>query len=169
MSGRKCKCHITGEVGTTDTFIKIGRYYYKSQEIYDKEQKRVEDYKALVDYICREFMGYGDGQPFPPYLPKKLKELSYYDNEVILETFKQCHDTILYFLNTKVFANDSSKLSYMFAIVKNNIADVNTMFQHKKEQEVKARRISIEQVDLNELGTKQRGKDISSYLEDDEF
>lgn len=70
---RSCKCHITGETGTTDTFVKIGKYYYKNQEIYDAEQKQKETYKSLIDYICYEFLGYGDGQPFPTSLPKKLR------------------------------------------------------------------------------------------------
>ena len=58
---RSCKCHITGETGITDTFVKIGKYYYKSQEIYDAEQKQKETYKYLIDYNCYEFLGYGDG------------------------------------------------------------------------------------------------------------
>ena len=42
---RSCKCAITGEVGTTDTFVKIGSKYYKSQEIYDADQRKKQTYK----------------------------------------------------------------------------------------------------------------------------
>ena len=121
---RSCKCAITGEVGTTDTFVKIGSKYYKSQEIYDADQRKKQTYKELIDYICREFLGYGNGQPFPPILPKKIKELSFYSNEVILETFKECTNDIHYWLEHKQFSNEYSMISYMFTILIGNIADV---------------------------------------------
>ena len=74
---RPCKCAITGEKGTTDTFVKINGKYYKSQEIYDTNQMKKAKRKELIDFVCREFLGYGNGQPFPTSLPKKLNELSF--------------------------------------------------------------------------------------------
>lgn len=166
---RKCKCHITGEIGTTDTFVKIGNYYYKNQAVYDAEQKRKESYKKLVDYICREFLGYGNGQPFPPVLPKKIAELAYYDYEVILETFKECSQEIHYWLEHKQFSSEYGKLSYIFAIVKDKISDVNKALLRKQKQENQASTTQIECGDISSLGTKRRGKDISSFLDDDEL
>lgn len=166
---RACKCRITGEVGTTDTFVKIGKYYYKNQEIYDAEQKRRETYKTLIDYICNEFLGYGDGQPFPTSLPKKLQELSFYDYDTILETFQKCHDDICYWLEHKQFESEYGKLSYIFAIVNGKIADVNSERQHRAQQSENTKKTEIECGDLSKLGTKRRGKDISNFLNDDEL
>lgn len=166
---RKCKCFITGEVGTTDTFVKIGSHYYKNREIYEADQKRKENYKNLIDYICREFLGYGNGQPFPPVLPKKISELSYYDYEVILETFKECSQEIHYWLNNKQFQNEYGKLSYMFTIIKSKIADVNAAYLRQQQNDNQKSKTEIECSDMSSLGTKRRGKDISDFLDDDEF
>ncbi len=166
---RPCKCAITGEKGTTDTFVKINGKYYKSQEIYDADQKNKAKRKELIDYVCREFLRYGNGQPFPTSLPKKLNELSFYDDDVILETFKRCAPDIHYQMEHKQFSAEYNKVAYMFAIVKNAIADVNMEFQRKKQQENTMKSTEIECSDLSSIGTKTRGKDISSFLNDDEF
>lgn len=166
---RSCKCAITGEIGTTDTFVKIGSKYYKSQEIYDAELQRKAKRRELIDYICREFLGYGNGQPFPTSLPKKIKELEFYSDDIILETFKKCSPEINYQLEHKQFSSEYGKLSYIFAIVKNNIADVYTEVQRKQKQDEISRKTEIECDNLSNVGTKTRGKDISSFLDDDEF
>ena len=72
---RPCKCAITGEKGTTDTFVKINGKYYKSQEIYDADQKSKAKRKELIDYVCREFLRYGNGQPFPTSLPISILKI----------------------------------------------------------------------------------------------
>ncbi len=166
---RKVKCQITHEWGTSDTFVKIEDKYYKSREIYDAEQKRKEAYKTLIDYVCTEFLGYGDGQPFPTSLPKKIKELSFYDNEVILETFKKCHDEICYWLEHKQFKTEYGKISYIFAIVRDKIADVNSEKIRREQQNSHTKEVEIECDDISGIGTKKRGKDISDFLDDDEF
>lgn len=166
---RAVKCAITHEIGTTDTFIKIGSKYYKSQEIYDADQRKKEVYKQLVDYICREFLGYGNGQPFPPILPKKIKELSFYSNEIILETFKECADDIHYLLEHKQFSNEYGKISYMFTIVKGHIADVAKKEKRMAASNEQVKNNMIECGDLSSIGSKKQGKDISRFLIDDEF
>lgn len=166
---RKCKCHITGEIGTTDTFVKIGNYYYKSQAVYDADQKIKQSYKQLVEYICYEFLGYGDGQPFPSSLPKFIKKLDYYDNEVILEAFKECANDIHYWLRNKEFSGEYGKLSYMFKIVEGRIADINKRVLLRQKQERETKRVTVESEDLTELGTKKRGKDISHFLDEDDL
>ena len=165
---RKCKCAITGEIGTTDTFVKIGSKYYKNQEIYDADQKKKQSYKELIDYICREFLGYGNGQPFPPILPKKIKELSFYSNDIILETFKQCSDDIHYWIENKQFSTEYGMISYMFTIVKSHIADVAKQEKRISASNKQANNL-IECGDLSIIGSKKQGKDISRFLNDDEF
>ena len=166
---RKCKCAITGEIGTADTFVRINGRYYKSQQVYDADQKRKEQRRELIDYICREFLGYGNGQPFPTSLPIKLKELSFYDDSVILETFKQCSSDIDYQFEHKQFASEYNKISYMFAIVKGRIAEINAELIRKQKQESFHKPISIECNDISSVGTRIQGKDISGFLDDDEL
>lgn len=166
---RKCKCHITGEIGTTDTFVKIGNYYYKNQTVYDADQKEKQSYKRLVEYISYEFLGYGDGQPFPSSLPKLLKRFEYYDNDVILEAFKECAKDIHYWLDNKQFTSEYGKLSYMFKIVEGSIADINKRVLLRQKQERETKRVTVESDDLSSIGTKKRGKDISHFLDDDDL
>ncbi len=161
---RKVKCQITGEFGTSDEFVKINGHYYKSQAVYDAAQRKKESYKTLVDYICREFLGYGNGQPFPPSLPKKLKELEFYDSEVILETFKQCASEIHYWLERKQFQNEYGKIAYMFTIVKGRIADVYESYLWNQQQQRLAHTI-LETDELFALGTREQGKNISRFLD----
>lgn len=166
---RKVKCCITQEIGTNDTFIKIGTKYYKNQAVYDADLQRRTKRKELIDYICKEFLGYGNGQPFPTSIPKKIKELSFYDDDIILETFKRYASNIHYQFEHKQFSGEYGKVSYIFAIIKNNIADVNAEIQRKKKQDKRTTKDKIECGDLSSIGTKDRGKDISSFLDEDEF
>lgn len=166
---RRCKCAITGEIGDTDTFVKIGNRYYKSREIYDKVQREKESYKNLVDYICTEFLGYGDGQPFPPILPKKLKELSDYSNNVIMEAFRKSSDNIRYALDHKTFSGEYGKIAYIFAIVKNRISEVAAEEARLQKQMEHVKQIRLECSETGISGTKAKGKNISSFLEDDDM
>ena len=169
--GRKVKCHITGAWGTSDTFVKIGNHYYKNQYVYDEDHRLKEERKQLIDYICKKFLHYADGQPFHTSLPKKLNELSFYDNTVILETFKTCESDILYWLEHKNFTNDYGKIAYMFAIIGNNIADVNRKYINEQkiaalqQSQIRSFELSDEHKIVN-IGTKQKAKDISDFLED---
>lgn len=167
---RKCKCVVTGEYGTVDTFVKIDNQYYKSQEIYEEDRHKKETYRELIDYICREFLGYYAGQPFIPALPRRLKELDFYDYDVILETFKHKTKEIRYALDTKQFATDVSKLNYIFAIVKNSIGDVYKYIKVTEKQEKHHTLPQVEMdIEINNIGAKVVGKNISNWLEADEL
>lgn len=166
---RICKCAITGEKGTTDTFIKIKGRYYKSQEIYDAEQRRKALHKELVDYVVREFLGYEKGQPFPTALTKRIKENSFYGDAIILETFKRCVPSIHYALENKQFQSQNSKISYIWAIVDNKLADVYEEFKRINKQENSTKSMIIESTDLSNVGTKGPQKNICQFLDEDDF
>lgn len=169
---RKVKCKITGEVGTNETFVKIGNYYYKSQYVYDEYHREKEERKQLIDYVCRTFLGYSEGQPFPTVLTKKLNELSFYDNAVILETFKLCEKEILYWLDRKDFSGDYGKVSYIFAIINNKIADVNRSYIKKEAAQNKEPR-DIDFIDYDNPNlsstSKSGGNSLLGFLEGDEL
>ena len=165
---RTVKCHITGETGTTDTFIKIGRFYYKSQAVYDQYRHEIDTRNAIVTRIANEFLGYQAGQKFPAYIQKKLNELNYYSYDVILKTIDKMSDKIMYYMNNKEFKNESGKISYIFAIISNNINDVNKEYQWKKKNEEHEHHTEI--VDIpEEIPTLSKVKDISSWLDGDDM
>jgi hypothetical protein len=163
---RKVKCSITKEEGTNETFYKVNDKYYKSQEIYENDKLQKQLYKEIIDYVCNDFLNYKQGQIFPTSLTKKLKELSFYDNEVILKTLKTKSKEIDYWLQNKTFDSDYGKVSYIFAIVKNSINDIYKQWKHEKD--IIKREITIDTsvtVDEIPISHKQKGS-ILEFLEE---
>jgi len=167
---RKVKCQVTQEYGMSDEFIKIDNKYYKSQQVYDQYKKNTEDYKLLINLICNDFLNYQKGQVFPTMLTKKIKELEFYPNEVIIKTVEKNYETLKYWMDNKEFSNDTGKISYLFAIIKGNINDIYKEWKRNNltEQYEKKSIIDTEE-NIETLNTTQKGKDISNWLEDDEL
>ncbi len=123
--GRRVKCRVTGEYGDSDVFIKRGSYYFKSLEVYEQYEKDVRCKDKAVDIIAKDLLGYKEGQPYPSLLFKLYKQLNFYSNEVILKTIQEKYETLKFYAENKSFANDNGKLFYLFAIIKNHIAEVD--------------------------------------------
>ena len=134
---RQCKCQVTGEKGTTDIFYKADNgKYYKSKEVYDIWNKENEDRKNVIERFAVDFLDYKPGQVFPTVLTKKLKELEFYGYDVINRTIDKAYNSIQYAIQHKEFKNDVGKISYIFAIIKNNINDVyKQVVQEEKRSE----------------------------------
>ena len=166
---RKVKCFITKEEGTSDIFIKIDNKYYKSQEIYDESQKAKESFKKLIKYIGEELLGYETGQVYPSLVFKKLTEYKFYDNEVILKTFKLKEKDILYQINQdNKFKNDNGKVFYMFAIVKNAINDVHKEWLKEQKQITLNNKQDMKPIEILE-SVKHDNKNIKNWLGDDDL
>ena len=166
---RKVKCQITGEYGTSDVFYKADNgKYYKSKELYDVWNKENEDRKHVIERFAIEFLDYVPGQVFPTILTKKLKELEFYGYDVINKTIDKSYDSIQYALRNKDFRNDVGKISYIFAIIKNNINDVyKQVVKGEKEQK---REYDIDtSVDIDNIQTTHTEKNITKWLEDDDW
>ena len=134
---RRVRCQITKEYGTSDTFVKIGTKYYKSQEIYDKHHAEQKLQTQIVETIAYDFLGYEKGQEIPTVMFRKLKELDFYSKEVIIETLSEISDAVHYWMENKQFDSDFGRISYIFAIIKNKINDVYKVHKHKKEGRTK--------------------------------
>lgn len=171
LLARQVKCCITGEYGLSDVFIKVGNKYYKSQEVYDNDRKDKDLWNEIVRYICEDLLGYQTGQVFPSLIPRKLAEYKFYNREVILKTFQLKSSDILYQINQDgKFDNEQSKIFYMFAIVKNSINDVYKQWKRDNKQAInKDKEDYIGTNDIENLGTSKSGKDLSTWLEDDEL
>lgn len=168
--GRRVRCAITKEYGNSDEFIKIGNKYYKSQEVYDIDHKQKSLWNGIIRFICEDLLGYQKGQVYPTLINRKLKELDFYDREVILKTFQLKKDDILYQLNQDgKFKDDNGRIFYMFAIINNCINDVNKEF---KRSQIKPRKDTLKVDDLNILENtiaNHNIRDISTWLEEDEL
>ena len=168
---RKVRCAVTREYGTSDTFIKIGNKYYKSQQIYDEYEKEKVYRQKILDMISFDFLDYSPGQTFPTLIVKQLKQLDFYSKEVIYQTFLKCYDNIMYYLKNKDFKDDCAKIRYIFAIIKNNINDVykECLREEKiidKQEEQTTNFDVVDEQSMMNIGSKIKAKDISDFLED---
>lgn len=166
---RRCKCQVTEEEGTTDVFYKAENgKYYKSKEVYEVWNKENEDRKKVIEKFAVDFLDYKPGQVFPTVLMKKLKELEFYGYDVINQTIDKTYNSILYAIQHKEFKNDVGKISYIFAIIKNNINDVyrQTVQDEKKKENL----YEIDNsVDIDNIQTNHKEKNIKKWLEDDDW
>lgn len=161
-------------MGLSDTFIKIEGKYYKNQQVYEIWHEECENRKRTINVIACDFLDYNTGQVFPTVLTKKLKELEFYGYDVIMETIEKCRSSIEYSIKTKSFKNDMNKISYIMAIIKNNINDVykehlRTEKVMEKQQEQATNFEAVNEDTIMNIGSKQKAKDISDFLEGDEL
>ena len=72
-------------------------------------------------------------------------------------------------MNNKDFKSESGKISYIFAILSNNINDINKQFKHNKkvEKEHKTEIMTLSEKDMSRPSTK--GRDISDWLDEEDL
>ena len=166
---RKVKCQITKEEGTSDVFYKAPNgKYYKSQKLYETWLKEKIDREEFLDMFATDFLGYKKGQVFPTVLCKRLKELEFYGYDVINQTVKKCKSSIEYALTHKDFASENGKISYIFAIIKNNINDVYKQIVEEEKKPIVEHYID-ETVDIDNIQTTHKEKNIKKWLEEDDW
>ena len=92
--------------------------------------------------------------------------MTVYNVEVIIETFRQSRDNINYWLSLdNKFKNESAKINYMMAIIKNNINDVDKQWRREQKRKQQEDKVSV---DIDMMGVKFENKvannDISQFL-----
>lgn len=170
--GRKVRCFETGEYGTSLTFYKApDGHYYKDEQTYLRHDHKSKTHRKLIDELS-EYMGYIPGMVFPTCITQSLKELSFYGEDVILETLERNRDSVEYAMRTKNFNGDRQRALYLMAIIKNHINDVYKEFKKAKEsstqmqEETLIPEVSTEE-EMQNIGCMTKGKDISNFLDFD--
>lgn len=168
---RPVKCCVTGEYGDKKIFFKAGKKYYKTEALYKEERRKKQARHDLIDYVCKTFLGYEDGQPFSTFLPRKLQELKFYDDELILQVFQEQAQIIKQRFDVMQFENELGKISYMVGIVRNALPEAKQRVRRKEKQDL--------QMNCNEAaeiiestaviaGTR-TAKDLSRWLEEEDL
>ncbi len=117
-----------------------------------------QDWNNLYEYVKTEILHYDRGQALSKMTILKLKGLAEgkciankntekkadYTYEIILYTFKICKSKIDYALQTKSFENETNKISYIMAIVNNNINDVYNRITNAKKSQVKTENVNLD-------------------------
>lgn len=126
-------------------------------------------YKEVVDLISED-LGYQKGDKFNTFIVKKLKTLrENYADEVIADVVKNEGWKI----RGKHFDKQYNKISYYFAIIKNNISYYNKKYNEKKSfnEKIKLQNENnfIEEDIFSNSSNKENSgnkRDITSILED---
>lgn len=166
---RKVRCMITGEYGTSDTFVNHDGRYFKNESVYEEYKFQSEYWVKIIEKFCFEYLGYEKGQPFPTILPKRIKQLDFYDNETIYRTMLACDNDIHYAIENKNFDTDYAKIGYIMAILTNRIAKVWKVVMRERNEAKKAYQPipSSCYASLAEIqNPKQTVKDISRFVEE---
>ena len=124
-----------------------------------------------IDIISRKYLGYKESKDFNSYLAAKLDKMSYdYSYEVILSTILECKNPMEYAVTHKKFKNDIGKISYLCAIISNNLKDTLKMKQKKElMQEGLEKRDETDYTLLNKekITMPTQRKDFSIFLDED--
>ena len=107
----------------------------------------------------------------PTIVFRRLKELEFYSDEIIQQTFDENAGTIQWAMQNKTFDDDAGKAGYLMGIVRNKIAAV---YRHEKDKQEKSRKEKTvsdldTMVDLENVRTIHKGKDVSSLLGGDDL
>ena len=143
--------------------------YYKSEEVYYRHMREERSRKKLIDFIVFEVLNYKRKQNIPSLLFKRIKELNKkYSYRVIYETFVQNRKNISYWLNLEnKFKNETGKINYMMAIIKNNIEKIDQLWSKRQKSQIK-NQAKVDTSTINETTTieKEIDKGISDFLDD---
>ena len=95
-----------------------------------------EEYrKECIDIMCNRYFDYNKTKHFNPILVSRIQNLNKY------APYKIIYNTIVYqqksldYAYYKTFSSEFQKISYMIAIIKNNLSKVYKDMQKKEEQQ----------------------------------
>ena len=153
MKKRKCKCLYCGKEMTTDIAYRIEskkRYCCNEEEHFMaemmKEQLRVEKEKCYI--ALKDAMGIRQDAILNTLAIKEISAIiKSYSYPCLTRTIKENSDSISWACEHKDFSNDSSKIKYVFAIIRNNIEKT---YQKMKKEEVQKQKEEAEIKRMNE-------------------
>lgn len=167
---RHVKCYITGEQGTSDTFVKHDNHYYKSEKIYQDHIKEMDYRNKIIDIIVYDYLGFSKDIPFPTIINKRLNEIKHFGYETIYRTIQSEDTVIRRAIAEKQFDSAYLEMMYILAIIKNNIFKTWKIVLAEKREERKQEE-PITNTKLQDIqnvkNPKQKVKDISKYLEEE--
>ena len=133
-----------------------------------EERKRQNELKnKCIDFLI-DVMGYKPKMKLPTLTFKKIEEYREpYGFDVLLDTLRKEEQTIRWSLANKDLKSETAKILYIFGIIQNSAGGV-WRNKVKKQREM---RINEEEIDLGDLeinNGKQKVRDISAYVEEDD-
>lgn len=127
-----------------------------------------ESREKLLSYVSVNILSYDGSMFLPPSFLKRIKDMSeIYPYEVILQTFKDNEDTLLYWVNQDgKFKNENNRLSYMMAIIQNKINDTYLKWkvQERRNKDDNTPNVEFELMDLDMKSPTKSNSGIGDFL-----
>lgn len=95
--------------------------------------------KKCIDFLAINYFDYNKTKKFNPLLVKRLQTLSILSSyEVIYFTMQEVKPNIDYAMQSKKFENENQKISYILAIIRNNLDTYNIILTNQKSKNEKS-------------------------------
>lgn len=139
------------KIDRKDAYKAPNGFYYSSEEAYQTTIQREQQRKQCIDKMY-DYMGYQSFMKIPTIFYKKLKDWEGYGYNVIYRAMLLAENGIQRALTSKEFDSEFNKVTYLSAIIQNQLNDALKL--EKREKSVKADTPKIEIDNISNIGRK---------------
>lgn len=139
------------KIDRKDAYKAPNGFYYSSEEAYQTTIQREQQRKQCIDKMYN-YMGYQSFMKIPTIFYKKLKDWEGYGYHVIYRAMLLAESSIQKALTSKEFDSEFNKVTYLSAIIQNQLNDALKL--EKREKSVKADTPKIEIDNISNIGRK---------------
>lgn len=133
------------KIDRKDAFKAPNGYYYSSEAAYNQVVEHKEMRNKCIDYMY-DIMGYQDHLKMPTIFFKRLKEWEPYGFNVVYIAMTLVETSLRNTLRYKTFQSEYNKVSYITAVIENNLNDA-LKIENRKTEKVKTVDIEVEHLD----------------------
>lgn len=123
-----------GKMDRNDAYKAPNGFYYSSEKAYNEAVEREALRKKCIDYM-HELLDYEGFMQIPTIFYKKLKEWEPYGFNVVYKAMTLAEKSIKQALKSKDFESEYHKVSYLSAIIVNNLNDAFKIETLKRQSE----------------------------------
>ena len=168
---RLVKCNATGEMLPVKDCVRIEGKYYKSEEAYNNMIEIKEKWQKITQTIIYEIFEYEFGQKPATVIFKFIKELKFYEPDIILRVLDDNKDYLINIIRNKDFVSDYNRCAYIFAIINSKANELYRKYKKEKREQEKIN--STMQVDMladnlnatSQKAVKQKNSNISRFVQ----
>lgn len=126
-----------------------------------------EEYrKMIIDIICKKYLNYKNTPDFNSTLVLKLSQM--HKNNSYQEILQSTIDSQkqLEYSSRKEFENDYYKISYLCAIIRNNIKNIQNTIIKKEKKKEKEVFVDIDEINKRRTSNPTKRRDLTEFLND---
>ena len=132
------------------------------------ERKTQDDQRRKITDYLMKLLGYEKGNQIPRVAYQRLEEFRYTCGfQAFYDVMREQSDVITKAISKKEFKNDSGKILYVFAIIKNSLGSRDTTYEDSNKKTSEFDGIPKD-YDAERTVTRRKARDISMFLDDEE-